>query len=261
MNQHRRDRNREIVGQRLDNVAEGYGLLDAHEIFNNERKNLPNGNSLENNVATLTESQKNGTINLNRPIRIKFSPTGLHLSKKEFAKFHSSVSTDYYMSYKTHEGLQYQSCVTDTDHMLYIYEDGGFGNYKVVAKMDFSDTDLVNTVVEELKNGKTNRITDFVDRVIKTNEFRRRSYTVYNSSTKKRSSSRGDGFVYDGQSESYTERFDASSGRFSGDSGRTGGNLAKIKGRQSLATESSVSELYNDSVPDEALAENKNPPA
>lgn len=137
--------------------------------------------------------------------KIKYSPSGLKLTAAEREKVYSAISTDYYNKNKTHEGLQYQSCVTDTEHMLYIYEDGGFGHYNVVAKVDYADEDVANLIVEELRNGTTYRITDFIDRAIKVLELRRSGYSIHNTRTKRRRRSRGNATVHSGLSQGNAE--------------------------------------------------------
>lgn len=149
--------------------------------------------------------------------KIRFSSRGLKLPATERAKAISSISTDYYMPYKTHEGLQYQSCVFDDKHILYVYEDGGFGNYNVVARIDFQNEDDANAVMEVLQNDKAYRVADVVNKVLQTYEVRRSGYTVYNAHTKKRISARGNDTISKGAYESDTGRVDAGSDRASGD--------------------------------------------
>ena len=138
------------------------------------------------NDYSLTEIQKN---------KIRYSPKGLKLPAAEFEKFKSSVSTDYHLSYKTHTGLQYQSCVTDKTHILYIYEDGGFGNYNPVARIDYANLDVVNAIIGVLRDAEHHSITRIINSILETSEIGRSGYSVYNAYTKKRSSSRGNGVV------------------------------------------------------------------
>lgn len=132
------------------------------------------------------------------------------------AKFISSVSTDYYKAHKTHEGLQYQSCVFDDKHILYVYEDGGFGKYNPVARVDYAQEDIANIIMEEIDDGTTYRITNLVDKIVKILEDRRGSYTVYNAYSKKRRSSRSYGTIHKGQSEGNARGTDANGSRTSG---------------------------------------------
>ena len=50
----------------------------------------------------------------------KFNENGIKLSNNEYAKFNSSVNSDYYSKNKSHSGLQHQSCVFNDKHILYI---------------------------------------------------------------------------------------------------------------------------------------------
>lgn len=177
-------------------------------------------NSAENlEIKTNKEYNRNISHSLKDDLKtkIKYSPAGIKLSANEYAKFNSSTSTDYYKDYKTHEGLQYQSCVFDDKHILYIYEDGGFGKYNPVARIDYADIDVANTIIKEIENGTTYRITDLVDQIIEIIENRRGSYTLYNAYTKKRRRSGGYGLISKGQSKSNTRGTDAGGGRFTGD--------------------------------------------
>ncbi len=224
----------------------------------NEKNSANSKNSLENKTEKGYNEDKSYALKNGSELKtkIKYSPTGIKLSKNEYAKFHQSTSTDYYMSYKTHEGLQYQSCVSDDTHILYIYEDGGFGNYNVVAKIDFANEDIINAITEEVRNGTTYRITDLVNRLLQTFEVGRSGYTVYNTRTGKRSSSRGDGIIHKRQSKSDTRGTNGSSSglsenkRRAADGGNTDGNLNEGK---SYSLKNSTSEnishsLYTDEV-------------
>ena len=147
--------------------------------------------------------------------KIKYSPTGIKLSQNEYSKFYQSTGTDYYMTYKTHKGLQYQSCVTDNSHILYIYEDGGFGNYKVVAKVDYKYDDVAKAITEVLDSEEHYKIAGVVNEILETYEVGRSGYTVYNAYTKKRSGSRGNGIVSERKQETNTRRAYGGGGRVS----------------------------------------------
>ena len=157
------------------------------------------------------------TTKSNVKTKIKYSPTGIKLPAEEYAKFRQSTSTDYYKSYKTHKGLQYQSCVTDDSHILYIYEDGGFNKYKVVASIDYQYEDVAKAITEVLNNASHYKITDVINDILETLEVRRRGYTVYNAHTKRRSSTRGDDTLLERTSKTHTRGTDGSSSRVSGD--------------------------------------------
>ncbi|MBQ2897420.1 MAG: hypothetical protein IJE46_03735 [Clostridia bacterium] len=183
------------------------------------------GGSTENSKDNLTVNNEGNIPNKNSlKTKIKYSPTGIKLPSNEYAKFHSSTSTDYYKAYKTHEGLQYQSCVTDDTHILYIYEDGGFGKYNVVARVDYKYGDVATKIMEVLNNEKHYQITGVVNYILETFEVRRSGYTVYNTYTKKRISSRGDGTLFEGTQESHAGRVDASSSGISGNKREAGVN-------------------------------------
>lgn len=167
---------------------------------------------------TDTKSTKNLEIKINEEYngndlktKIKYSPRGIKLQKNEYAKFHQSTSTDYYKSYKTHEGLQYQSCVTDDTHILYVYEDGGFDHYNVVARVDYKYDAVAKTIMEEIDNGKYYKVTDLVNEMLEIPEVRQSGYSLYNAYTKKRSGSRGDGTLSKGQSNTNAGRVNESS--------------------------------------------------
>lgn len=224
----------------LERIKELYAnAFKSAENAVEQKKHSTNSNK---NLEIKTNKEYNGNTNHSlkegdTKAKIVYSPTGIKLSASEHAKFHQSTSTEYYYSYKTHEGLQYQSCVTDDSHILYIYEDGGFGNYNVVAKISFANEDIINTITEEINNGTTYRITDLVNRVLQTFEVRRSGYSVYNTSTKRRISSRSNDTLSKGTSKANTRGTDGSSGRISGNQrgtrldGRTDGN---VKGNFSL---------------------------
>ncbi len=169
-------------------IVNNYSMQDSEkdtpEALLSERESIDNGT--EKGYDDRKESLKQKT-------KIQYSPQGIKLTHREFAKFKSSVSTDYFLPYKTHEGLQYQSCVTDNEHILYVYEDGGFGIYNPVAKVSYENIDIANAIVEVLRNAKYNKITEVVNDTLETVEIRRSGYSVYNAYTKKRRSSRGDG--------------------------------------------------------------------
>ena len=172
-----------------------------------------------------TEINETNTITT----KIKYSPNGLKLSKSEYAKVHSSISTDYYDKNKTHKGLQYQSCVTDNRHILYVYEDGGFDHYNIVAKVSYGaeNEKLIKLLTKEIDYGQFDKITDLVDEVSKSNEFRQSSYSVYNAFTKKRRSSRSNDSLYQGQPTGNTGRINGSGSGYSGNQSRNGTTRTK----------------------------------
>lgn len=161
--------------------------------------------------------------------KIKYSPLGLKLSKAEYAKFKNAVSTDYYNQNKTHKGLQFQSCVTDKTHILYIYEDGGFGHYNPIAKIDYANERVANAFVEVLNDGNFDKITEVIDFVLKTLELGRGGYTVYNAHTGQRRSARGNGVVFKEQSKSNAGGTDAGGGGLSRNSGGTESKRGDLK--------------------------------
>ena len=232
------------ISQNPKSVKRDFSLKDSEYTTYKAAESKSDTNSAKN-LEIKANEEYNGNINhslkngSNPKTKIQYSPTGIKLSKNEYAKFHQSTSTDYYMSYKTHEGLQYQSCVTDDTHILYIYEDGGFGNYNVVAKIDFANEDIIKAITEEIRNVTTYRITDLVNRVLQTFEVRRSGYSVYNTLTKKRISSRGNGALLEGQPKPYAGRTDGSGSRVTGDKRGTG-----IDG----STDGSLNEEYNERV-------------
>lgn len=161
--------------------------------------------------------------------KIKYSPSGLKLSKAEYAKFENAVSTDYYNKNKTHKGLQYQSCVTDKTHTLYIYEDGGFEHLSPVARIDYANERVANAFVEVLNDGNFDKITEVIDFVLKTLELGRGGYTVYNARTGQRRSARGNGVVFKEQSKSNAGGTDAGGGGLSRNSGGTESKRGDLK--------------------------------
>ena len=123
------------------------------------------------------------------------------MSRNEWALVMSRISTDYYKPYKTHEGLQYQSVVTDKSHFLYIYEDGGFNHYSMLAKIDYANEDIANEIKGVLDNGTFNEISSLINAVVGSDEVRRGGYSVYNTRTGGRSRTRGNGTVHKRQSK------------------------------------------------------------
>ncbi len=211
------------VTDEVKKVTEGNNIQDPRvnteaELVRDEYvEGIAQNDRLDYNVTT-----EDGNFS---PIKIRYSPAGLKLPKNEFAKFNQSVSTDYRLPYKTHKGLQYQSCVFDDKHILYVYEDGGFGNYNPVARIDYANGDVVNTFIGVLENGEHYEITEAVNAILETSEVRQRGYSVYNAYTKKRRRSRGNGSLLAGTSESDTGRTDASS---SGLAGNERGNEGRL---------------------------------
>ena len=122
--------------------------------------------------------------------------------------------------FNNYHGLQYQSVVGTNDHILYVYEDCGFDNYKIVGRVDYADTETANKVMELIDNGRINRISDLVGRLSEWLETRQGSYSIYNAYTKKRRSSRGVRSLYQEQSKSDTRGIDGGSGR-DAENGRT----------------------------------------
>ncbi len=197
---------------------------DVKKDFSLKKENLSNG--LEKKVETEYNKNKSYSLKNNSQTKIKYSPTGIKLSANEYAKFCQSVSTDYYMSYKTHEGLQYQSCVTDETHILYIYEDGGFDRYKVVARVDYKYEDIATAIAGVLNDGKHYKITDIVNEMLEMPEVRRSGYSLYNAYTKKRSGARSNVSLFEKQSKSDTRGIDESGGGTPrNERGNTGGQL------------------------------------
>lgn len=145
--------------------------------------------------------------------KIRYSPQGLRIPGAEYHKFIRAVGTDYYNKNKTHSGLQYQSVVGSNDHILYVYEDYGFDNYKIVGRVDYADVETANKVMELIDNGETIEITELVSEVSEWLKARQSSYSIYNAYTKKRRSSRGVHSVSAKQSRSIARGTDGSSGR------------------------------------------------
>ncbi|MBQ8637161.1 MAG: hypothetical protein IJ423_05740 [Clostridia bacterium] len=145
--------------------------------------------------------------------KIRYSPQGLRIPGAEYHKFVRAVGTDYNNKNKTHSGLQYQSVVGTNDHILYVYEDYGFDNYKIVGRVDYADVETANKVMELIDNGETIEITELVSEVSEWLKARQSSYSIYNAYTKKRRSSRGVHSVSAKQSRSITRGTDGSSGR------------------------------------------------
>ena len=168
-------------------------------------------NNLEIKINEEYNGSKDHSLKEDFRTKIKYSPTGIKLPPNEYAKFRQSTSTDYYMSYKTHEGLQYQSCVTDDTHILYVYEDGGFDHYNVVARVDYKYDTVAKRIMEELDDGRYYKVTDLVNEMLEIPEVRQSGYSLYNAYTKKRSGSRGDGTLSKGQSKPHAGRVNESS--------------------------------------------------
>ncbi|MCR5265936.1 MAG: hypothetical protein K6E29_05010, partial [Cyanobacteria bacterium RUI128] len=152
--------------------------------------------------------------------KLRYSTQGLRIPKSEYYKFARAVGTDYYNSNKTHSGLQYQSVVGTKDHILYVYEDYGFDNYKIVGRVDYANVETANKVMELIDNGKINRISDLVSRLSEWLETRQGGYSIYNAYTKKRRSSGSVRALSSEQSRSNARGTDGSSGR-DAENGRT----------------------------------------
>ncbi len=161
----------------------------------------------------LNTDDKSGKIEIERKsaieTKIKYSPNGLKLPAEERERLFSRISTDYYHTNKTHEGLQYQSVVTDSEHLLYVYQDGGFGHYNVLARVDYQNEFAAKRITEEIDNGRIYEISKVIDRVLESPEIRQSGYNVYNALTKKRRRTIGDASLYSRQSEGNTGRVDA----------------------------------------------------
>ena len=74
---------------------------------------------------------------------------------------------------------------------VYVYEDGGFGNYNIVAKVSYVNEDVAIEIMEVLDNEQIDRVPTLVNTVLKGKAFRRGSYSVHNTWTNERRSGRG----------------------------------------------------------------------
>ncbi len=195
----------------------------------------------KNNDSGLKKTNDNGIIDKAKSsiqTKIRYSPNGIKLPDNEMAAFLSAVGTEYYYSYKTHKGLQHQSCVMLDRHFLIVYEDGGFGHYNPVARIDYANVEIANDIVGVLKNGENYEITDVVNEILETYSVRRSGYTLYNTRTKKRSSSRGDGSLLERTRESDSRGIDGSGDGISSISrGNEDGLKFSLKGQRDLLAE------------------------
>ena len=87
----------------------------------------------------------------------------------------------------------------------------------MVARIDYADINVVNTIIGELKNGEHYNIAKVINFILETSELGRGGYSVYNAYTKKRSSTRGDGALSERTSKSDTRGIDANGSRITGD--------------------------------------------
>ena len=169
--------------------------------------------------SVLYEGQPMYSLNSGKD-KIRYSSKGLRIPKAEYYKFSRAVGTDYHNKNKTHSGLQYQSVVGAKDHILYVYEDYGFDNYKIVGRVDYANAETANKVMELIDNGETIEIAELVSEVSEWLKARQGSYSIYNAYTKKRRSSRGVHSVSQRQSRSDTRGADGS-GRRDAENGGT----------------------------------------
>ena len=169
--------------------------------------------------SVLYEGQPMYSLNSGKD-KIRYSSQGLRIPKAEYYKFSRAVGTDYHNKNKTHSGLQYQSVVGAKDHILYVYEDYGFDNYKIVGRVDYANAETANKVMELIDNGETIEIAELVSEVSEWLKARQGSYSIYNAYTKKRRSSRGVHSVSQRQSRSDTRGADGS-GRRDAENGGT----------------------------------------
>ncbi|MDO4563544.1 MAG: hypothetical protein Q4C12_06890 [Clostridia bacterium] len=96
----------------------------------------------------------------------------------------SSINTHYYERGKTHSGIQYQSCVTDTTHTFYLYEDYGYGDYKIILWADYANNeDIISDIVRRVDNGEINIGTRNLDSILQTSTFRQSGYNRGDYST------------------------------------------------------------------------------
>ncbi len=172
------------------------------------------GDTPSNEINKLLGVDDISYSNVTNTTKIKYNPSGLKLTATEREKVYSAISTDYYNKNKTHEGLQYQSCVTDNEHILYIYEDGGFGYYNVVAKVDYANEDVATAIMGVINNEKIDTISNLINRVTEILEDRRSGYSIYNAYTKKiRRGGRNASLHKGPSSRDKSGRFDANSSR------------------------------------------------
>ncbi len=219
------------------NRNDEYGLNDIP----NAGKSL---NQINNEINELSEVDDISYSNVTNTTKIKYNPSGLKLTATEREKVYSAISTDYYNKNKTHEGLQYQSCVTDNEHILYIYEDGGFGYYNVVAKVDYANEDIATAIMGVINNEKIDTISNLINRVTEILEDRRSGYSIYNAYTKKiRRGGRNASLHKGPSSRDKSGRFDANSSRDRG------------TGRGNESARERISDFGEDSPYDENISD------
>ncbi len=232
-------------GRYYDKAVELESVIKAYEnavvravrnknnnIFSEKKFNLKDKlTSVDNSDIIIKKQRRYGT-------QIRFSTRGLRLTPHEHEKFFSSVNTNYNNKNKTHEGLQYQSCVFDDKHILYLYEDGGFNHYNVVARIDYENEDVAKMIMEDIDNGEIRNTSKGIARWIESPTIRQGGYSVYNVSTKRRRTAKRDDSIYNTVSQGVSRNSeDGTSIRTDGGSYSDSGRRNRGRGGQFLISE------------------------
>ena len=139
-------------------------------------------------ASEYTESVDAGGISEFGKVGFEWDNNGIYLEPTYFAKAMESISSDYFKPWKTHEGLQYQSCVTDDEHFYVFYYDYGIDNYKIVGISEYRDGTFIKDIVGRIDNGKIIRKADVVNRYAEIFESGKSSDFVYDNVDENRAS-------------------------------------------------------------------------